>query len=49
MRAVLPRSDDTTVPRLGELPDPRPESGEVLVRVRATALNRADLLQIRGY
>ncbi len=49
MLAVLPRSDDrTAVPRLGELPDPRPAAGEVLVGVRATALNRADLLQIRG-
>lgn len=33
---------------LGELPDPVPSRGEVLVRVRAAALNRADLLQRRG-
>ncbi len=31
-----------------ELPDPRPGRGEVLVRVRAAGLNRADLLQRRG-
>ncbi|HUH13120.1 MAG TPA: NAD(P)H-quinone oxidoreductase, partial [Longimicrobiales bacterium] len=31
-----------------ELPSPEPGRGEVLVRVRATALNRADLLQRRG-
>jgi NADPH:quinone reductase len=31
-----------------ELADPRPQRGEVLVRVRAAALNRADLLQRRG-
>jgi len=31
-----------------ELPDPAPGRGEVLVRVRAAALNRADLLQRRG-
>ncbi len=31
-----------------ELPDPVPARGEVLVRVRAAALNRADLLQRRG-
>jgi putative PIG3 family NAD(P)H quinone oxidoreductase len=31
-----------------ELPDPSPARGEVLVRVRAAALNRADLLQRRG-
>ncbi len=33
---------------LGEVPDPSPSRGEVLVRVRAAALNRADLLQRRG-
>ncbi|MCL6517527.1 NAD(P)H-quinone oxidoreductase [Alicyclobacillus sp.] len=33
---------------LGEAPDPKPGPGELLVRVRATALNRADLLQRRG-
>ncbi|MDI3328673.1 MAG: NAD(P)H-quinone oxidoreductase [Alicyclobacillaceae bacterium] len=33
---------------LGEVPDPVPGEGEVLVRVKATALNRADLLQRRG-
>jgi putative PIG3 family NAD(P)H quinone oxidoreductase len=31
-----------------ELPDPRPARGEVVVRVRAAGLNRADLLQRRG-
>ncbi len=31
-----------------EIADPRPSRGEVLVRVRAAALNRADLLQRRG-
>jgi putative PIG3 family NAD(P)H quinone oxidoreductase len=31
-----------------EIVDPRPSRGEVLVRVRAAALNRADLLQRRG-
>lgn len=36
------------IPRLGEFPEPVPSSGEVLVGVRATALNRADLLQLRG-
>lgn len=32
----------------GEAPDPQPRSGEILVRVHATAANRADLLQRRG-
>jgi putative PIG3 family NAD(P)H quinone oxidoreductase len=31
-----------------EVADPAPQRGEVLVRVRAAALNRADLLQRRG-
>jgi putative PIG3 family NAD(P)H quinone oxidoreductase len=34
--------------RLEERPDPVPAAGEVLLRVRATALNRVDLLQVRG-
>ena len=33
---------------IGDVPDPVPGPGEVLVEVRATALNRADLLQRRG-
>ena len=51
MLAVLPTSRGSSrrhLPDLGELPDPRPAAGEVLVGIRATALNRADLLQIRG-
>lgn len=50
MRAVLPfdTANPQAGPRLGELPRPVPAAGEVLVRVRATALNRADLLQMRG-
>lgn len=34
--------------RYGDAPDPRPAEGELLVRVRATAVNRADTLQRRG-
>ncbi|HBX43329.1 MAG TPA: NADPH:quinone oxidoreductase [Deltaproteobacteria bacterium] len=34
--------------QIGEHPDPLPKDDELLVRVRATALNRADLLQRRG-
>jgi len=33
---------------LGERPDPAPGPGDLLLRVRATAVNRADLLQRRG-
>ncbi|RMH23322.1 MAG: NAD(P)H-quinone oxidoreductase [Acidobacteria bacterium] len=49
MLAVLPFDPSAgPTPRLGELPEPVAGPGEVLVRVRATALNRADLLQMRG-
>lgn len=34
--------------RIGEIPRPEPGPGQLLVRVRATALNRADLLQRAG-
>ena len=36
------------VMHLAEVPDPLPRSGEVLVRVRAAGVNRADLLQRLG-
>jgi putative PIG3 family NAD(P)H quinone oxidoreductase len=49
MRAVLfEGSGGPEVIRVGEAADPAPARGEVLVRVRAAALNRADLLQRRG-
>jgi putative PIG3 family NAD(P)H quinone oxidoreductase len=35
--------------RVEEVPDPAPAPGEVLVRVAATAVNRADLLQRQGH
>jgi putative PIG3 family NAD(P)H quinone oxidoreductase len=34
---------------LADVPDPRPAAGEVVLAVRATAVNRADLLQRRGF
>jgi putative PIG3 family NAD(P)H quinone oxidoreductase len=49
MRAVVfDGSGGPEVVRLGEVPEPEPARGEVLVRVHAAALNRADLLQRRG-
>ncbi|HVT60623.1 MAG TPA: NAD(P)H-quinone oxidoreductase [Thermoanaerobaculia bacterium] len=52
MRAVLPvadPADGVPVPRLGDLPDPVPGVGEVLVAVEAAGLNRADLYQLAGH
>jgi tumor protein p53-inducible protein 3 len=49
MKAVLfDAPGDAGALYLGEAPMPVVEDGEILVRVRATALNRADLLQRRG-
>jgi len=49
MRAVVARRPGgPEVLELAVLPDPVPGPGEVLVRVRATAVNRADLLQRQG-
>lgn len=49
MRAcVITRPGGPAVLEIRERPVPRPARGEVLVRVRASALNRADLLQRLG-
>jgi len=49
MRAItIVRRDQQGVLELGERPVPEPGSREILVRVAATAVNRADLLQRRG-
>ncbi|HQZ09748.1 MAG TPA: alcohol dehydrogenase catalytic domain-containing protein, partial [Ornithinibacter sp.] len=34
---------------LSEVPDPEPATGEVLVRVAAAGVNRADVLQRQGH
>ena len=50
MRAVVfEQPGDPEVLHIAEVPDPVPAPGEVLLRVRATAVNRADLLQRRGF
>lgn len=50
MRAVtLTEYGGPEVLRVSEVPDPVPGPEEVLVEVRATALNRADLLQRMGF
>src|SRR5436309_11957170 len=49
MRAIVIREPGgPEVLELREVPAPVPARGEVRVRVRATALNRADLLQRMG-
>ncbi len=49
MRAILcDRLGDPSVLKLVELPTPAPKAGEVLVRVRAAALNFPDVLTVAG-
>ena len=45
MRAVTVRDGAVVV---DEHPDPSPQAGEILVRVRAAGLNGADVLQMKG-
>jgi putative PIG3 family NAD(P)H quinone oxidoreductase len=50
MRAVtLPSYGGPEVLTLADVPDPEPGPGEVLLDVVATAVNRADVLQRRGF
>ncbi len=50
MRAVIAREPGgPAVLELTEVPDPEPGPGEVLLKVAATAVNRADLLQRMGF
>ena len=49
MRAVIfDQPGDESVLHLGEVPDPTLGSNDLRIRVRATAVNRADLLQRQG-
>src|SRR5437016_4664286 len=45
---VIVSSADGGTLEYRDVPDPTPRPGELLVRVRATGLNRADLAQRRG-
>ena len=45
---VIVSSPDGGTLEYREVPDPTPRPGELLIRVRATGLNRADLAQRRG-
>jgi NADPH2:quinone reductase len=46
---VITEPGAPAVLRLQDVPDPEPAAGEVRVRVEATAVNRADLLQRQGH
>ena len=46
--AVITRPGGPEVLEIQERPTPKPANNEVLIRVRASALNRADLLQRQG-
>lgn len=45
MRAIIAQDKK---PTFVDIPDPQPAPNQVLIRVKATALNRADLLQVMG-
>lgn len=47
MKAVLVNETNQDL-YIGEVHDPTPKEGELLVKVKATAINRADLLQRKG-
>ena len=46
---VIERAGGPEVLAVAERPDPVPDLGEIVVRVRASAMNRADLLQRAGH
>lgn len=46
---VITRPGGPDVLEIQNLPEPRPGPDQILVRVRATALNRADILQRQGH
>ena len=45
---VIDAPGDASQLRLADVPDPQPQPDELLIRVHATALNRADILQRQG-
>ncbi len=49
MRAIVVKQPGgPEVLQLGEVPDPQPREGDLIVRIRAAGVNRADLLQRLG-
>src|ERR1700761_9651244 len=50
MRAiVVPGPGDAGAMRVAEIPRPMPRPGEVLIRVAAAGVNRADIVQRKGH
>ena len=45
---VIPQFGGPEVLQVGEMPDPQPKAGEVVVRVEAAGINFADLITARG-
>ncbi len=45
---VFDQPGDESVLRLGEVPDPRPGPDQLLIKVKAAGINRADLMQREG-
>ncbi|HEU5118432.1 MAG TPA: NAD(P)H-quinone oxidoreductase [Isosphaeraceae bacterium] len=48
MKAVVPKPDHSGDLEIREVPKPEPGGGEIRVRVRASGINRADLMQAKG-
>jgi tumor protein p53-inducible protein 3 len=46
---VVEKAGDESVLKLGEVPEPLIKPDEILIRVRAAGVNRADLLQRQGF
>jgi putative PIG3 family NAD(P)H quinone oxidoreductase len=46
---VFDKPGDESVLKLGDAPEPRPGSADLLIKVKYAALNRADLMQRQGF
>src|SRR6266576_1089654 len=50
MKAVIvEKPGDESVLKIAEVPDPKIKPDEILIRVRAAGVNRADILQRQGF
>ncbi|MDB5108651.1 MAG: Quinone oxidoreductase, partial [Candidatus Binatus sp.] len=46
---VVEKPGDESVLKLAEVPTPTPKPAELLIKVRAAGLNRADIMQRQGF